>query len=146
MLVADSPTDKGSGDYEVGHGKPPKHTQFGVPGTGNTPNRTGKPKGAISIKAAIRRRVRDRKLAERLADQAIDLALAQDAKVQDVIALGSFHDEGMDVTPSEVEAAPQNHTPEQMRMAIITWHRLQGHDDIADRLEKEATDGSDEES
>lgn len=38
------------GDYEVGYGKPPKHTQFGQPG-GNKGNRKGRKKGRQNIKS-----------------------------------------------------------------------------------------------
>ena len=48
-----SPEKSGSGrDYEVGHCKPPKHTQFGQPGANRSGN--GRPRGA-SITAAILR-------------------------------------------------------------------------------------------
>ena len=136
--MAEKPTDRGNGEYEVGYGKPPKHTQFGVPGTGNAPNRPGKPKGAVSIKAAIRRRVRDRKLADALADQAIDLALAQDAKVGEVLALGTFHDQGLPEEGEAVEAAEQRHTKEQQRQAVVAWLRKKGEEGAARALEGEA--------
>ena len=38
--------------YEVGYGKPPKHTQFGQPGA--NPHGNGRPKGA-SLRAAVAR-------------------------------------------------------------------------------------------
>ena len=40
-------------DYEVGYGKPPKHTQFGQPG-GNPMNRLGRPKGPSIVEALIK--------------------------------------------------------------------------------------------
>ena len=39
-------------DYDVGWGKPPKHTQFGQPGQ-NPPNKAGRPKGPSIVEALI---------------------------------------------------------------------------------------------
>ena len=39
-----------TGDYEVGYGKPPKHTQFGK---GVSGNRRGRPKGARSLSTLV---------------------------------------------------------------------------------------------
>lgn len=36
-------------DYEVGYGKPPKHSRFGQPG-GNKPNKKGRPEGSKNLK------------------------------------------------------------------------------------------------
>lgn len=43
------PSSAASGDYEVGYGKPPKHTQFPH---GNGPGK-GKPKGAKNLKTIV---------------------------------------------------------------------------------------------
>ena len=139
----DSPSESGKRDYEVGHCKPPKNRQFGQPG-GNKPNAGGMPKGTVSIKRAIRKRVASRELAERIADHAIELALARDAKVQDVLALGAFHDEGLsDDGADSAKPAEQQYTDEQQRMAVVRWLRNNGHNAQADDIQGGATDDAD---
>lgn len=50
-------TPKDSGDYEVGYGKPPRHTRFK---SGHSGNPNGKPKGVKSIKALLGKEGRQR--------------------------------------------------------------------------------------
>lgn len=139
MLLAENPSDTGNEDYRVGHGKPPLETQFGKP-NGNPINLSGKPKGARSLKSVVRKRLRDRGQAEALADNLIDLALAHDAKVTEILALGNFHDEGMQEATETVDPAAQRHTPEQRTKALIAALRASGHEDEAKSLEEKASE------
>ncbi|MDT9597925.1 DUF5681 domain-containing protein [Sphingosinicella rhizophila] len=46
----DCPEKKGKGDYDVGYGRPPKHTRFKP---GQCPNPKGRPKGAKSFRTDV---------------------------------------------------------------------------------------------
>lgn len=41
-----------NGDYEIGYGRPPKHTRFQK---GQSGNRAGRPKGSLSLAAQVRK-------------------------------------------------------------------------------------------
>ncbi|MAQ85198.1 MAG: hypothetical protein CMH12_18390 [Maritimibacter sp.] len=96
------------GDYEVGYGKPPKHTRFQK---GQSGNPRGRPKGAKGFKASLKRELetkvtirdgnQERKIskAEAAAKRLIANALKGDMKA--LVMLASFDDELSD----EVAAA-----------------------------------------